>query len=77
MLLLLLCVFDGYIINTNDKDDDGDRVFGWGGVSSYPKVKFNFNHVYLSELVVEYCLEIEIWGVFEWSKLMLFAFCLI
>jgi hypothetical protein len=73
LLLLLLYVFNGYIINTNNKDDNGDRVLRWGGVSSCPRVKFDFDYVHLSELIVEYCLEIETRGLFEWSKLMLFA----
>jgi hypothetical protein len=71
LLLVLLRVFNGYTIDTDNEDNDGDRVFGWGGVSSCPKVKFDFDHVHLSELVVD-----ETRGLFEWSKLMLFCLSL-
>jgi hypothetical protein len=53
LLLILLRIFNRYIIDTNNKDNNSNRVFGWGGVSSYLKVKFDFNYVRLSKPIVK------------------------
>ena len=44
------------------------------GVGSCPKVRFNFGHVHLSELIAEACSEVKTRRFFEWSKLILFDF---
>ena len=47
------------------------------GVGSCSKVRFNFDHVHLSEPIVEACSEVKTGRFFEWSKLILLILILI
>ena len=44
------------------------------GVGSCPKVRFDFDHVHLSEPIAEACSEVKTRRFFEWSKLIPFDF---
>ena len=44
------------------------------GVGRCLKVRFNFNYVYLSKLIVEARLGVKTPRFFKWSKLILFNF---